>query len=247
MGKSTIPESLPSFLGLYAGAGTPHPHIRELVESSDLVLSIGAVQSDFNTAGFSYSISQLKTIDFHSTFVAVGYAKFEGVRMNGVLSKMAERVELDRLSNEGSLERLPPLRHVKSDEVKSGYQSVRVDSSTSIIKHEYLWTRLSTFLRPDDIVITETGTSNFGIWETTFPDGVIAISQILWGSIGYATAACQGAALAAVEEMREGGGGKKRRTILLTGEGSLQLTAQELSTMVSVHYSPTESSMIQSC
>jgi len=52
----------------------------------------------------------------------------------------------------------------------------------------------------------------------------------LWGSIGYATGSAQGAALAAKELEEEKG--EKHRTILLTGEGSFQLTAQEVSTMI---------------
>ena len=74
-------------------------------------------------------------------------------------------------------------------------------------------------------MITETGTANFGIWETKFPKGVTALSQVLWGSIGYSVGSCQGAALAA----RETG---DRRTVLFVGDGSFELTAQELSTMI---------------
>ena len=73
--------------------------------------------------------------------------------------------------------------------------------------------------------MTETGTANFGIWETRFPKGVTALSQVLWGSIGYSVGACQGAALAAKET-------GDRRTILFVGDGSFQLTAQEVSTMI---------------
>ena len=58
-----------------------------------------------------------------------------------------------------------------------------------------------------------------------------AISQVLWGSIGYATGAAQGAALAAREKGIP-------RTILFTGDGSFQLTAQELSTMLRLGLNP---------
>jgi len=81
-------------------------------------------------------------------------------------------------------------------------------------------------MRQKDIVVTETGTSNFGIWETRFPAGVTALSQVLWGSIGWAVGACQGAALAARDSETS------RRTILFVGDGSFQLTAQEVSTMI---------------
>ena len=52
------------------------------------------------------------------------------------------------------------------------------------------------------------------------------MNQLLWASIGYAVGSAQGAALAAKEQ----GGG--RRTILFEGDGSFQVTCQELSTMI---------------
>jgi pyruvate decarboxylase len=86
--------------------------------------------------------------------------------------------------------------------------------------------------RSSTVVITETGTANFGIWETHFPKGVTAISQVLWGSIGYSVGACQGACLAARDA------GEDRRTILFVGDGSFQLTVQELSTMIRLDLKP---------
>jgi len=87
---------------------------------------------------------------------------------------------------------------------------------------------MGDFFRPKDVIVTETGTSNFGILESRFPPDVIAISQVLWGSIGYSVGAVLGAALAA----RELPDGAERRVILFVGEGSLQLTVQEISTMI---------------
>ena len=54
------------------------------------------------------------------------------------------------------------------------------------------------------------------------PKNVIANTQTLWGSIGWATPAALGGCLA----------DKTRRTILFTGEGSHQLTATEVSNMM---------------
>lgn len=106
------------------------------------------------------------------------------------------------------------------------------DDKSTIITHSWLWNRISKFLIKDDIVVTETGTANFGIWETEFPQGVTALSQVLWGSIGWSVGACQGACLAARDN------GSNQRTILFVGDGSLQLTVQELSTMIRHNLKP---------
>ncbi len=58
------------------------------------------------------------------------------------------------------------------------------------------------------------------------------IRVLLTGSIGWATGATLGAALAAREQ------GNDNRTILFTGDGSLQLTVQEIGTMIRRGVSP---------
>ena len=85
--------------------------------------------------------------------------------------------------------------------------------TTQDVTHDWLWPRMSSWLRSGDVVVTETGTSFVGIWETRFPTGVQAINQTLWSSIGYGVGAAQGAALA----MKTLGGG--RRTVCFEGDG----------------------------
>lgn len=211
MGKGAVDETLPNYGGVYAGDGS-NPGVRERVESSDLVLSIGSIKSDFNTSGFTYRISRLNTIDFHSYGVQVKYSEYPGVRMNGVLRKVMQ--QLGKLSN-----------IIKGPSPSNEIPFAETQSMDPTITQAWFWPRLGQWLQQGDVILTETGTSNIGIWETRFPKDVIAISQVLWGSIGYATGACQGAALAAKEK-------GIKRSILFTGDGSLQLTAQEISTML---------------
>jgi pyruvate decarboxylase len=211
MGKSAIDETHETFGGVYAGDAS-HPDVKQAVESSDLVLTIGALKSDFNTAGFSYRLSQLNTVDFHSTYCAVRYSEYPGVRMRGVLKKVTERVDVNQLSVQKAPK--PPQTVAKA-----------VGDKGPILQ-EWFWPRITDFLKEDDIVVTETGTANFGIWDTKFPKGVTGLNQTLWGSIGWAVGACQGAALGAKDTQQN------RRTVLFEGDGSFQLTAQELSTMI---------------
>jgi pyruvate decarboxylase len=213
MGKGGVDETLPTYGGVYAGSGS-NQGVAERVENSDLVLSLGAIKSDFNTAGFSYKMSQLKTIDFHSYTTKVRYSEYPGVRMNGVLKKLTQKLKDGVKLN---IEQGPDPSNELSKQEKQ--------SSETTITHAWLWPRLGQWLQAGDVITTETGTSNFGIWETRFPKDVRAISQVLWGSIGYATGAAQGAALAAKEL-------GIKRSILWTGDGSFQLTAQAVSDML---------------
>ena len=84
-----------------------------------------------------------------------------------------------------------------------------------------LYSRYAAFIRPGDNVVLESGSSSFGIPPMTLADDVQVHIQMLWGSIGWATGATFGIALA----------DPNRRTILITGEGSHQLTANEIGNM----------------
>ncbi|KOS17626.1 Pyruvate decarboxylase [Escovopsis weberi] len=198
MGKGAVDEEHPSYGGVYAGEASYPPRVKDIVESSDLVLAIGALK--------------LNTIDLHSDHCVVRYSTYPGVQMKGVLRQMVNKIE----PNELAVQELPAVEN----EVAKNWDA------TPIITHAWFWPRIGTFLRKNDIVVTETGTANFGIWDTKFPSGVTALNQVLWGSIGWSVGACQGAALAAAEN------GFPRRTMLFVGDGSFQLTAQELSTMI---------------
>jgi pyruvate decarboxylase len=97
--------------------------------------------------------------------------------------------------------------------------------SGSTITQAWFWPTLSTFLRKDDVVVIETGTSSTGFLAMPLPGPVTIWTQEVFGSIGYAAGATVGAAVANQEK-----GGK--RTILVTGDGSLQLTIQSFSDLL---------------
>jgi indolepyruvate decarboxylase len=84
-----------------------------------------------------------------------------------------------------------------------------------------LYPRYAAFLRAGDTVVLETGSSSLGVTPTVFPDGVTLEARVLWGSIGWATPAALGVALT----------DPSRRTILIAGEGSHQLTANDIGVM----------------
>jgi len=97
------------------------------------------------------------------------------------------------------------------------------DISSCPVTHDWLWPRIGKWLQDGDTVLTETGTANYGFRDVMLPSRVSYVSQVKWSSIGYALAACQGVSLARRDQ---GGHG---RVILFTGEGSFQVSCQELS------------------
>ncbi len=76
-------------------------------------------------------------------------------------------------------------------------------------------------LRAGDTLVIETGSCMFHLNSMRLPGGVGAEEQGLWGSIGWGTPATLGVALAK----------NSGRTWLVTGDGSHQLTLNELAVM----------------
>ena len=218
MGKGTINESHPRFGGVYVGT-LSSPAVKQAVESADLILSIGALLSDFNTGSFSYSYSTKNVIEFHSDYIKIKAATFPGVQMKFVLQKLLKVIG-------------DAAKHYKPVPVPAAPAANPACDPSTPLKQEWMWRQLSKFLKEGDIVLTETGTSGFGINQCTFPNNTTGISQVLWGSIGYTGGAVLGAAFAA-EEIDP-----KKRVILFIGDGSLQLTVQEISTLVRWNLKP---------
>lgn len=61
MAKGAIDESHPQFRGIFAGNCSTE-EVQKEVYDADLILSIGSMNSDFNTGGFTYRLWQTKTI-----------------------------------------------------------------------------------------------------------------------------------------------------------------------------------------
>jgi pyruvate decarboxylase len=220
MGKGTIDESLPGFSGLYAGSGS-HDNVREVVESSDMVLSLGLMESDINTMSFTYNLPTHNAVDLHTEFLTIEGQRFD-LHMYGLLNCLTSLVDASKLVRPHSKLAFDVRRAASANLAQASYPN-------STITHEYLWQQLSTWLQPNDILCTEIGSSYLGVWDTQFPANVFAISQTLWGSIGYTLPAAQGVALAARELGRPG------RVILFEGDGSSQLTAQAIGTMLKLN------------
>lgn len=145
-------------MGLYAGAGSD-PKVAAALESSDLVITIGNIQSDLNTAGFTYHFSRLNRIDIHYKYINVGYATFSNVYFNSSIPRIEEMLDTSKLA--ASAKEIPRLQHEPVEEDQS-----------DIITHKWLWPTLGKFLKEGDVLVTETGTSYVGYWETKLPPSV---------------------------------------------------------------------------
>lgn len=204
MEKAILDESHPQFAGVYAGAMSTE-ETKRIVEEAELVLDLGGVNlNDENTFAFSAHLDLSRFISIGLNDVRVGDQLIPNVRLADML------VELAKLKSSA-----PRYKRTAEDIVGV------TGSSSDKITMDALYPRYSKFIRPGDNVVLESGSSSIGIAPAVFPDDVQVHIQMLWGSIGWATGAAFGVAIA----------DPTRRTILITGEGSHQLTANEIGNM----------------
>ncbi|KAJ5649093.1 uncharacterized protein N7484_002816 [Penicillium longicatenatum] len=244
MAKGIINESLPNFRGIYAG-DVSNPGVREAIQSSDLILLIGPRPSDLNTGAFKSDIPDVDTIVFHRDTVKMVEETYSGLSMKNVFGKLSDAICASTSNTASNSYSSSPLSSPASsvgtkapkislDEADQAIPSKKIDTSAGSIElsQEWMWQRISSWLEEDDIVAMDIGTSALGgVW-CHHPRGAQSLFQLLWCSIGFALGATVGAAIAAREQLEESETKKKRRTILFTGDGSLQMTAQEISTLV---------------
>jgi indolepyruvate decarboxylase len=199
--KSVLDENHANYIGMYDGR-LMDENVREYVEGADLVVTIGSLQTDFNTGAFTANLDPARTIDIGVHATKIGSTVYQNVQMGDLLKELAGCALKKHALPGIEVTSLGPVTGAGSDEITA----------------QTLYPRWADFLREDDLVIAETGTSSMGLAFAKLPRGARFHNQTLWGAIGWATPAAFGAALAA----------KDRRLVLITGEGSHQLTAQEI-------------------
>ena len=200
--KLVLNETNPSYLGLYMGQ-LINPEIREFVESCDYILAIGTLLSDTNLGMFTAKLDKSRIIDIRPSSVHIGHTDYINVKMIDVLLELTRRLN-KRTDIKGPLARHPEIPGANTEDP---------------VTADYLYAKYSEFFKPNDIIIADTTSSFYGLLPVSIPEKTSFLSQMLWGAIGWATPASFGAALAA----------PGRRVILITGEGSHQMTVQEIS------------------
>ncbi|NMH98735.1 alpha-keto acid decarboxylase family protein [Pseudonocardia acidicola] len=204
--KGVIDETCPYFLGLYVGAGSA-PEVRKAVEDSDCLLAIGVRRVDTTSGGFSDALPT-ERIDARGDAVDIGPDNYQAVYLKELLRRVADSVS----------SREQPA----SPRTYSAVPASEVAVPSGPLEQNAYWDLVQGFVREGDVIIAEDGTSEAGGWGLHLPPGCTFVTQAVWGSIGYTVGSVLGTMLAAPD----------RRHLLLVGDGSFQLTAQEVSTML---------------
>lgn len=213
--KGFFPETHRQFMGIYWGSASS-PGCREVVESSDAYLFAGPIFSDYTTVGFSALIQPARLVEASPERILVEGQAYHGIILSEFLARLAAKLT----ANSTSLDAY--LRIKEAAEAAPAAESEDIPLSTRRLFHH-----INESLDGTTTVVAETGDSWFNGMGLHLPDGCKFEIQMQYGSIGWSVGAFLGLAAA----------NPHRRVIALIGDGSFQMTAQEVSTFLRYNYS----------
>jgi indolepyruvate decarboxylase len=209
--KAVIDETFPHYAGVYNGAAS-EPHTREAIETSDCLLAIGYRPIEVTTGDFSASLPA-NTIHARPYSVDVGDDNYQAVTLKEVLKGVTGAVA-------------PSPNRAPRQAAAAVAARAHGDGSAKVTQAAY-WQAMQEYLREGDVLFVDNGTA-FTLLGLRLPPKCSFVGSINWGSIGYSVGALLGALTAAPE----------RRHILFVGDGSFQVSAQELSTILRHDHKP---------
>lgn len=214
-GKSLVSEALPNVHGVYS---LDH---KEFVDSCDLVLCFGPHYSSTNSHQNLTIPKKEITIDFTGTAIKTNKDAFHDLPSKQFLQQLIAQLDVSKFP-----------KH--TPEIIPTSTLSPVTRSDPVTQTGGFWQRLSPFLREGDIILAETGTAGYGANEFALPQHTRLFKPVTWLSIGYMLPAALGASIAQRDLIArsEYHNLPRARTVLLIGDGSFQLTAQELSTII---------------
>lgn len=210
-GMSVVDNSLENYYGVHSGPVGGFNSM-PFSESTDFVIAFGPMFSDTQTLGWS-------TVPARQNMVIVGRDSVDDVPVDSkeVLNTLIQLIDDAQLAKPRNLDLLGNFRNIHTQ------NSPREEEA---ITQEWFYTLLSPRLREGDTVFLGNATPIIGGRDMVVPPNGQVIASGLWFSIGHMLPAVLGASQAREIDNKPG------RTILLDGDGSFQVTAQELSTII---------------
>ncbi|EHH67745.1 alpha-keto acid decarboxylase family protein [Gluconobacter morbifer] len=203
--KSLFPETHPGFRGVYWGE-VSSPGAEELVQKADGVITLAPVWNDYSTVGWRDWVRGERVLEVEPHRVTVNGKTFEGFRLKEFLKALTERTSAKPASLTGEYK---PVTLPKADPKKP-------------LTNDEMTRQINELVDGNTTLFAETGDSWFNAVRMNLPEGAKVESEMQWGHIGWSVPSIVGNATAAPE----------RKHVLMVGDGSFQLTAQEVAQMV---------------
>ena len=207
--KSFFPEEHPQYVGCFWGE-VGSPGTKAIVDWADAVLCIGAVFNDYSTVGWTAMPEPERTINLDVHQVAFGGQHFGEVQLADLLKALTGKVRRQEATM---------IEHKRF--ARSAPEAVTANPDAKLTRTEIV-RQVQAALTPETTVMVETGDSWFNGMLLRLPASARFEIEMQWGAIGWSIPAAFGYSLAT----------PSRKLILMVGDGSFQLTAQEVGQMI---------------
>lgn len=206
--KSILPELHPQFIGIYQGSWSREA-VRQQVESSDCLLSLGVWMTDLDTGMFSVCLDNRRVIAAGGGQVRIRNHYYPDIALGDFIASLSERIHPRSYMSS---------HPVPMDRRKQAFVPVTGAPLTASRFYE----RLDGILDDQMVLLAEPGDAFSAASEFHIEESENFIVQSFYASIGFCTPAALGVSMA-----RPG-----KRAVVLTGDGAFQMTAQEVSTLI---------------
>jgi len=214
LSKSAIPENHRLYIGVYGGSMSSDNHVREYVESADLVLMLGTFITDMSMGFYTAKLDRRRTVLATTERVNVQYHRYDSIQFRDFLEALAAAKIKRKQFQHPNPNRLPlPLK--KAERLEP-------------LRMPDLFRILSLHLDERSCVVADIGDAIFGAVGIRSARQPQFIGSAYYMSMGFAVPAGIGIALAA----------KKLRPYVLVGDGAFQMTGVEISTALRLRLNP---------
>jgi TPP-dependent 2-oxoacid decarboxylase len=204
-GKAILSETHPLFMGVYMGEASTQM-VKDVTKGSDCLIVTEPCFIEGSPMVFPGGLPVKAHVYMRGYSVTVENEVYEGVTAADLVNRLIDMVK--------------PCPAIPTPQMP--LYDISSPKSGAALTHFFLWSRIEKFIRSGDVVIADNGTSNIAMTDVKLPENTKYISQLVWGAIGYSLPALLGSMMAAPD----------RRHILFIGDGSFQMTVQELSTIL---------------
>ena len=213
--KTIFSEEHPQFIGCYRGSWN-EGYVKEAIETSDCIFMLGGFYADTDMGGIISQAPKNHLIKANFKQTIVKGQVYSSILLKDFIESLNQKFSHKKFSKQQI-----PINLLKCD--KKNY-TMRSNRKLTVRR---FFQRIETFLKPNDIVIAETGDCLHSLANLKLPKDVTFISQAFYSSIGYSVGATLGVAIAS-----------KQRILLFVGDGAFQMLPQEVSTMLRYQLKP---------
>eukprot|EP01111_Echinosteliopsis_oligospora_P008523 TRINITY_DN2426_c0_g1_i1.p1 TRINITY_DN2426_c0_g1~~TRINITY_DN2426_c0_g1_i1.p1 ORF type:complete len:621 (-),score=185.05 TRINITY_DN2426_c0_g1_i1:208-2070(-) len=253
--KGFLPDSHYSNIGIYWGdASIPSHATRDIIESADVYVFVGPVFTDYSTCGNTTKTDMERTVLVDPHSVKIGNQIYQDVELSQFITELTKRIS----PNSTSLDNYYKMIGDEKSKIAlwgGNFKKQMTQNPSDDVTHCRLLYRLQALILDEETeeaipvtILAETGDAWFSALKLRLRQTDLFEVQMTYGSIGWSVGATLGYALATAGPLispnnTEGARDRdvshqERRLVALIGDGSFQLTAQEVATMVKYFVNP---------